>query len=199
MLLTAMFMASCYWSPVPLDTPLNRPWSDNITTFGEALFSRVPDLPLDMIPSAIPIVDRCWCDFSTGFFEPFNSTRWEWNSVERLGISLERQLAARNASVALEEEVHGTEGEAAVETSNAIAGYSVLSSAMSTLQHKLGFAPANSSAPDAPFEPTSIAQLFTPATTSDSTPRTASKVWTEYDLRPYGFDMIIDLSWPLSP
>ena len=202
MLLTAMFMASCYWSPVPLDTPLSRPWSDNITTFGEALLSIVPDLPLDMNPSAIPIVDRCWCDFSTGFFEPFNSTRWEWNSVERLRVSLERQLAARNSSAPLLEDAGDAEGEGVAEAANGTAGFGVLSSAMSTftaVQQRLGLVPANLSALDATSEPPPIAQLFASASANDSTARTLSKVWREYDLRPYGFDMIVDLGWPQSP
>ena len=97
-LLSAMFMSSCYWPPVPIDTPLNTPWSDNITTFGDALFSRIPDLPVDLVPASIPIVDRCWCELSMGFFEPFNSTRWEWNTVEKLREELVQRMVTRNAN-----------------------------------------------------------------------------------------------------
>ena len=94
-----MFMASCYWSPVPIDTPLNTPWSDNITTFADALLSRIPNIPTDMIPTAVPIVDRCWCDFSGGLFEPFNTTRWEANSVEKLARELEVRMSEEASRV----------------------------------------------------------------------------------------------------
>lgn len=206
MLLTAMFMASCYWPPVSLDTPLSKPWSDNITTFGEALLSRVPELPLDMIPATIPIVDRCWCDFSMGFFEPFNSTRWEWNSVEKLRVDLARQVAARNTNLTLSEEgydVDVNEDEESVPVrSNATLGYSVLSGAMSTLnavQNKLGFANPNSSVPAASSSTPPIVQLTSPPATKDTVARTLSTLWREYDLRSYGFDMVVDLRWPQSP
>lgn len=200
MLLTAMFMASCYWPPVSLDTPLSRPWSDNVTTFGDALLSRIPDLPADLVPAAVPIVDRCWCDFSMGFFEPFNSTRWEWNSVEKLRRELEQKLVDRGVNVsrpAVEAPVK-KEDEPATQL-NATSGFSMFSSAASTLaavQRRLGFPRANSTAAGTPPDTPPPIVYSSRAAENDTYPGSLLK---EYDLRPYGFDMIVDLSWPHWP
>lgn len=209
MLLTAMFMASCYWPPVSIDTPLGKPWSDNITTFGEALLSRVPDLPADLIPAAIPVVDRCWCELSMGFFEPFNSTRWEWSSVEKLKTELEQRWADRgtNSSLSATETAEWEDG--LVVKSNAASGFSVLSSAASTfsaVQRKLGL----SNVPNLAANSTATSTIDVPPNTpppmtyslraaEDDVNADLGSFFKQYDLRPYGFDMIVDLSWPRSP
>ncbi|EKM48970.1 uncharacterized protein PHACADRAFT_214562 [Phanerochaete carnosa HHB-10118-sp] len=209
MLLSAMFMASCYWPPISLDTPLSKPWSDSITTFGEALLSRVPDLPADLIPAAMPIADRCWCELSMGFFEPFNSTRWEWSSVEKLKTELEQRWTDRgmNNSQSATETLD-LEDNSAVK-SNATSGFSVLSSTAGTfsaVQRKLGLSngldiAANSTAtstvdvpPDTP--PPMTYSLRAAENEANAEPGSFFK---QYDLRPYGFDMIVDFSWPRSP
>ena len=92
-LMTAMFLSSCYWPPVPLETSLSTPWSPNITTYSEALLSLVPDIPPEIMPTEIPIVEHCWCDIASGkFFEPFNITKWEMISVERLKEEVVRRI-----------------------------------------------------------------------------------------------------------
>ncbi|THU90749.1 hypothetical protein K435DRAFT_830088 [Dendrothele bispora CBS 962.96] len=94
-LLGTLFLSSCYWQPFPLDTPLSKPWSENITTFAEALNATLSPSYSGPIPSVIHLVDRCWCDVSTGsFFEPFNVTHWELSSVYKLKDRLERQQPA---------------------------------------------------------------------------------------------------------
>ncbi|KAI0932690.1 hypothetical protein AcW1_000261 [Taiwanofungus camphoratus] len=92
-----MFMSFCYWPPVPLESALAVPWSENVTTFADALLSVLPDLPGELKPADIPIVDRCWCEITTkGLFEPFNVTRWEVNSVLRLKEDLEKKMQTKN-------------------------------------------------------------------------------------------------------
>jgi len=91
-LLTTLFISSCYWQPFPLDSPLATPWSENITTFAEALNATLMPNYSQPLPNVIRAADRCWCDFSAGgLFEPFNISRWEHVSVERLREQLERQ------------------------------------------------------------------------------------------------------------
>ncbi|KAJ3713575.1 hypothetical protein C8R42DRAFT_684383 [Lentinula raphanica] len=91
-LLTTLFVSTCYWSPIPLDSPLSVPWADNITTFGEALISTLSPSYSKPLPTMIHPADRCWCDLSTaGFFESFNTSQWEKLSIEKLRNSLERQ------------------------------------------------------------------------------------------------------------
>ena len=93
LLLTAMFVSTCYWPPLPIDTPLVRPWAENVTTFADGLRVLMPNVPVEKIPTTIPIADRCWCDLSGGFFNPINTTKWEELSVARLRSSIEREMA----------------------------------------------------------------------------------------------------------
>lgn len=95
-LLSAMFVSSCYWPPVPLESPLTVPWSENITTYADALVALLPTLPEAMKPANVPMLDRCWCDIpSAGAFIPFNVTRWEQQSVLRLKGELEEKMKSR--------------------------------------------------------------------------------------------------------
>ena len=89
-LLTTLFVSSCYWQPFPIDSPLTTPWSDNITTFAQALNATIADSSRPF-PTVMRAVDRCWCDFSAGgLFEPFNVSHWEYLSVQRLHHEMER-------------------------------------------------------------------------------------------------------------
>ncbi|KAI0374563.1 hypothetical protein BV20DRAFT_1033355 [Pilatotrama ljubarskyi] len=97
-LLSTMYISLCYWPPVPIDTPLVRPWSQNITTFADALRYKMPDLPQEKFPDMIPIEEHCWCDVSSGAFVPVNLTKWEEASVNRLVDNLEKDIAAERAA-----------------------------------------------------------------------------------------------------
>jgi hypothetical protein len=91
-LLSTLFVSSCYWQPFPTDSPLTVPWSENITTFSEALNSTSMPNYSYALPTVIRAVDRCWCDFSMGsFWEPFNVSQWEYLTVQRVRRDLERQ------------------------------------------------------------------------------------------------------------
>ncbi|KAI0033717.1 hypothetical protein K488DRAFT_16610, partial [Vararia minispora EC-137] len=88
LLLSALFVSSCHWSPVPLDTPLSRPFIQpwgNATTFGEALQLPIfKSLPEEHPPTTIRFLDRCWCDITIkGLFEPFDILAWELASVRK--------------------------------------------------------------------------------------------------------------------
>ncbi|KAI0809214.1 hypothetical protein BC629DRAFT_1483287 [Irpex lacteus] len=207
-LLTALFMASCYWPPVPIDTPLDRPWSDNITTFAEALISRMPNLPLEMIPSTIQIADRCWCDFSEGFFEPFNTTQWEVNSVEGLKRQLERQIREKSGAGLVDANSQNNAPTLQAEFENR---YKAFSSSFKTMWDKINL--SSYSSPNLPTnttlspedanevihaEPPSLPPATPTLSLSTSAPsalQTIASLWKEYDLRPYGFDMVVDLRW----
>ncbi|KAE9409373.1 hypothetical protein BT96DRAFT_591204 [Gymnopus androsaceus JB14] len=91
-LLATLFISTCYWSPISLDSALSEPWADNITTFGEALSFTLGPSYSKPLPTVFQPADRCWCDISTdGFFEPFSTSQWERLSVQKLKDSLERQ------------------------------------------------------------------------------------------------------------
>ncbi|KAI0793325.1 hypothetical protein C8Q75DRAFT_874003 [Abortiporus biennis] len=193
-LMTAMFLSSCYWPPAPINTALSTPWSDNITTFAEALLSRMPELPSSMVPSEIPIVDHCWCDLTSGsIFEPYNMTKWEVDSVERLKARLETQLK----EIAKE----GT-NETTVPIDQTAQHSNPVSEPGLTWDSIWDAVWPFASRSGEPKEKT-------PATTSvvkeplllsnyTVTRRGLSLLRKEYDLRPYGFDLVVDFGWSRS-
>ncbi|KAL1749137.1 hypothetical protein HDZ31DRAFT_59724 [Schizophyllum fasciatum] len=83
-LISTIFVSSCYWQPLPIDSPLTVPWADNVTTFADALRATIAADHRRLrrpFPAYIRPLDRCWCDLSGGLLEPFNVSRWERNSV----------------------------------------------------------------------------------------------------------------------
>jgi len=150
-------------------------------------------------PTVIRLTDRCWCDFSSGsFFEPFNVSAWEYASVKKF----KKELLfgkEREAERDREREARGNEVESERDSEN------------------MDLAAATSTSPKAPtpgkgFEslrsvfwraPPSAQELPDPSPSSFST-ETPSKdnrrsiaPW-EFDLEPYGFDLVLDLKWTRS-
>ncbi|KAL1720958.1 hypothetical protein EV715DRAFT_288879 [Schizophyllum commune] len=89
-LISTIFLSSCYWQPLPIDSPLTVPWSAEITTFRDALRAALGDDydPALPIPQYIRPLDRCWCDLTGGMLEPFNVSQWERDSVMALRFEL---------------------------------------------------------------------------------------------------------------
>ncbi|KZV77466.1 hypothetical protein PENSPDRAFT_1921 [Peniophora sp. CONT] len=99
LLLSALFVSSCHWSPVTFDEPLSRPLigkHHNATTFGDALALSLDTIhlsvPEENLPSIIRLQDRCWCDPGVStLFEPFDILRWELSSVVRTALDIQKQ------------------------------------------------------------------------------------------------------------
>ncbi|KAI0757384.1 hypothetical protein C8Q80DRAFT_1282358 [Daedaleopsis nitida] len=225
-LLTAMFMSTCYWPPIPIETPLVRPWSENVTTFADALHLMLPSLPPEKVPSTIPVADRCWCDLSNGFFASFNTTKWEELSVVRLKDSLEREMTAEKKArerdeceAAAGEEVAQSlacndgqkESDAPVPTPKPGIRLTLpelyIWQAFQALRPKSTHASAPPSTtssvedPQPPEEPSSTTELSTgsAAPTTTTGPGEYKKpplLRREYDLRRFGFAMVLDFGWP---
>lgn len=78
----------------------------NTTTSSSTTPSSVLDTILIPVDATIPLLERCWCDFtlgllgtgSTGFFSPFDVTAWEMGSYAR-----EQRRRARRAQKEAEE------------------------------------------------------------------------------------------------
>ncbi|TBU34843.1 hypothetical protein BD311DRAFT_793190 [Dichomitus squalens] len=228
-LLTAMFMSTCYWPPVPIETPLVQPWSENVTTFADALHLMMPNLPEERMPSTIPVADRCWCDFSNGFFAPFNATKWDELSVVRLKDSLEKDIAAEKKESDRQRCERGEGEDATVSAACADvpgelqSNVSVLATAQNgsesegrphfwnifrPFKRTPTLPPTNASSDEA-----DSASLPAPAASPNATsavptdsrePQESAqqsvppKPWLrrEYDLRQYGFAMVLDFGWP---
>ena len=225
-LLTAMFMSTCYWPPIPIQTPLVRPWAENVTTFADALHLMMPNLPEEKIPSTMPVADRCWCDLSNGFFASFNTTKWEEQSVIRLKDTLEKEMTAEEEERERQECKIG-EGEGVaystacaeiLDRHQANATTPATAFPQSYLERrpyiwdmfrafKFASTPStlnDSSTNDTNTPPTSAS---TPDASHPSMPDVKKTIpfrspaplpWLrrEYDLRQFGFAMVLDFGWP---
>ncbi|KAN0138560.1 hypothetical protein V8E53_003548 [Lactarius tabidus] len=184
-LLTALFLSSCYWQPVPLTSTVSSAWTTNATfaTILDSLLSSPIAAPL---PAVIRLADRCWCDVSSShLFEPFDIARWELASVEQLKEELERDSARiqQLSSSADEAEPPNQPGDDDSSTQSP----SLESNLTSQTATPSEPSPEPNSTPETP------AGLLTgpPVVSSVDLPLLRRK----YDLRPYGFSMILDFGW----
>lgn len=203
--LTALFLSSCYWQPVTLDTPLYRPWNDNITTFGHALKVMLPqNFTLDA--PVVQFVDRCWCDVTNKvFFQPFNVTQWEVDSlkfyvedvVRQQKKEAEKMKPATDATVSQSMNVTQAPAEPALLRSDII---SLCKIALS--RWKFVFTPPNESPDSVTPSMTPLPSQTTPPLSEPSTGYTPlrdqrSLPWwqREYSLHPYGYDIVFEFGW----
>lgn len=205
-LLTTLFVSSCYWQPFPLDSPLSTPWADNITTFAEALNATITPNYFKPLPDVMRTVDRCWCDFSAGgFFEPFNVSHWEHVSVQRLKDDLEHQQKAEDAVSQTTEKVNiATETSLMPRTPAPAPSVARAQNAniIGIDYWALFFYPLYSR-PNYRSErvaPTSESSTPRPPSSSSSKSPPHSNtnlplIRKEYDLRPYGLGILIDFGW----
>ncbi|KAI0733944.1 hypothetical protein C8Q72DRAFT_503412 [Fomitopsis betulina] len=231
-MLSALFMSSCYWPPVPLESTLSTPWADNITTYADALASMIPNLPEDMKPADVPMLDRCWCDLTdTSLFQQFNVSDWERRSILRLKERLEVQLKESGVETPVESEPEPEptgipseendeapttlhEGPTTQSTDEPRSRLSGVWNKVSAWPFSRKSQPSDAPSADATPIPARGSQ-WNRAKTDDYTPhvrrmsdivdsvthtRTIRPSPTnilrkEYDLRPYGFDVVLDFSW----
>lgn len=209
-LLTALFVSSCYWQPLSLDTPLAVPWSENITTFSEALNATISSSYTKPLPSTLRAVDRCWCDLQGGLFEPFNVTRWEHASVKRLKDDLEKKQRAEEAAITQEvQELRKKEKEMlkrdpADSTIRYTKDYGtrLLWNMLTPLRSKSANSSSTNITDPVVVEVANDSTDSMASTAPDMHGRVDSKavldyplIRPEYDLRPFGLDMLIDFRW----
>jgi len=194
-LLTTLFVSSCYWQPFPITNPLSTSWSENVTTFAEALNASLTNTDVQL-PSVMRVVDRCWCDFSNGdLFEPYNVTNWERISVERLREDLERKNKVEDTQSVAGGDIgklapnEGEISQAAACESRSPARR--LRSIFDPLYRK----PRRSHAPPPLQPPQDIPKDKSPEPTSNEN---LPLIRREYDLRPHGLGIIIDFGWTRS-
>jgi len=165
------------------------------------------------LPDVMRTVDRCWCDFSAGgFFEPFNVSRWEHVSVQRLKNDLENQQKAEETVA----QIQKTEGISLPTPTSQMPRTAAPAPAPSAADHpkNMIMGVTNYWALFYPFSrgnETGSRRTSPPAETSivhgSSLPRPEAKVSgshsnanlplirKEYDLRPYGVGILIDFGW----
>lgn len=212
-LLSTMYVSLCYWPPVPTDTPLAQPWAENITTFADAIRHRMPTLPPEKVPAMIAVEEHCWCDVSSGAFSPVNLTKWEEASVNRLVENLEFVIAAEKEADR-KRQCEVVDGE--LKTNGTSCDDELQSSAprkrrrprfpILDLLELLGLAPAKHPFPlkaandsSIPEERETTADVVTPPDAHLEKP-SVRLPWLrrEYDLRRFGFAMVLDFGWSSS-
>ena len=188
-LLTALFLSSCYWQPVPFTSPVSSAWATNATfaTILDSLLSSPIAAPL---PAVIRLADRCWCDVSSShLFEPFDIARWELASVEQLKEELERDAARIQQLSSSTDEAElvnkPDEGDSGTQSPS--------------LESNLTSQTAMPSEPlPATVEPSSIIEIPARSPSLNGPPVVSNNLplfRRKYDLRPYGFSVILDFGW----
>jgi len=200
-LLTALFLSSCYWQPIPLDSSLSSSWATN-ATFATVLTAALSSSVTVPLPAVIRLADRCWCDVSSSrLFEPFDIARWERTSVEQLKEEIERdaasaaQLSSGDGELgSLNKNGHnssaasgtGSIAESQISVSELPSHTSILST--STEPSSIGPPIEQSSTHQIPGPPSSNGPPVVPSVDLPLFRR-------KYDLRPYGFSLILDFGW----
>jgi hypothetical protein len=165
-------------------------------TFATALTAALSSSITAPLPAVIRLADRCWCDVSSSrLFEPFDIALWERTSVEQLKEEVERDAARA-------EQLSST-GSATTEPgllNDLDNGPPTDNSTMSTVQsHLLDSTPHTSAASKTPTEQSSTLPVPAGSPLSNEPPVVSSVdlplLRRKYDLRPYGFSMILDLGW----
>lgn len=196
--LTALFLSSCYWQPTPIDSPLSAPWSENITTFSQAFDAMVPaNITIDK-PDVVQLLDRCWCDISSAsFFKPFNMTKWESDSLAAFIGEAVREQQAQIATPTFEAEKESSNSSVSqmvATTNDSNPPSNSIRRALRSFFTKSLSAKAN--------EPTLLVEpVVNDTVTMDMIKHTQTPVpklpWyqREYNLQPYGFDVTFEWGW----
>jgi hypothetical protein len=202
-LLTALFLSSCYWQPIPLTSSVSSSWDANATfaTTLSAALSVSPSIPL---PAVIRLADRCWCDVSASrLFEPFDIARWERTSVEQLKEEVERSAASAEKLSSSEGQtdspnhcpvspswINSTTStvESQLSASQLLSHATTLSTTLETSSTAVPDDQSSTPQQNAPKSPFSNGPPVTPSVDLPLLRR-------KYDLRSYGFSMILDFGW----
>ncbi|KZT23759.1 hypothetical protein NEOLEDRAFT_1095451 [Neolentinus lepideus HHB14362 ss-1] len=225
-LLTALFMSSCYWQPVSIDSPLAAPWSENVTTFSDAWDVTLTNVSVPK-PAVMHLTDRCWVDWSLGgIFNPFNVTEWERASIAKLKFDLMKEAKQKRDGESVSEPPDTSsddsteQGDSSADhfaaTSSSDSRNQTVASAASLSRARLGAMlrditalmwrrrggevarePAETSSP-AVDDSTPIARADSTSEPLTLATSQPNLPWLrrEYSMRPYGFDIIFDLGWP---
>ena len=188
-LLTALFLSSCYWQPIPLTSSVSSSWATN-ASFATVITAALSSSIATPLPAVIRLADRCWCDVSSSrLFEPFDIARWERASVEQLKEEIERDAACA------EQLLSGVSEPSSLDDLNSSPPATndreaVVESQLTSPKPSSTEAPAEeNSAPQIPPVPPSL--NGPPVVPSMDLPLLRRK----YDFRPYGFSLILDFGW----
>lgn len=213
-LLTALFASSCYWQPLPSDSPLTYPLG-NATTFAEALnasytqiFAPAPIAPPPPMPHAVQLIDRCWCAVGASarsIFDPVDLVKWERDSVERTVRRMGKKNQRPDVEAVEEQENGVADSQSQEHSPEESSAQHDRRTRLRHLLHRLrdivGLFPPRTAAPTRLETTASPSQSSAQApSSSESEPPTTPPtplplLRREYNLHPYGFDMVLDFGW----
>ena len=154
------------------------------------------------LPTVMRAVDRCWCDFSMGgLWEPFNVSQWEYLTVQRVRRDLERQqkdadaiLVANVSQIPMStNDTMGAPNQTLLSPSNSTVSTSTFWSWFINFPR----GPQHASTVETrETNPSLLVEVqSTTSTPQTMTPSNLPFIRQEYDLRPYGVGLIVDMSW----
>jgi hypothetical protein len=172
-------------------------WDTN-ATFVTALSAALSISPSVPLPAVIRLADRCWCDVSAPrLFEPFDIARWERASVDQLKDEVERDAARAKQLSSSQGQTDSPNGTSCCSPLGINRTTSTVESVFQLLSHTSTL----STSPEATSTADPADQSSTPAEPQlpNGVPVTPSVdlplIRRKYDLRSYGFSMILDFGW----
>ncbi|EAU92962.2 hypothetical protein CC1G_03749 [Coprinopsis cinerea okayama7 len=150
------------------------------------------------LPTMIRPVDRCWCDLTSGgFFQPFNVSNWEHQSVTRLKNELERAQAEVLASTNTSDASTPMFMPAQNDRQCCVQGSSPLAQWIRRLKMPSfkEIWSRHQAKGDANSDPQPEPEPPAPQPQHKLIGSSLSFLQRDFDLRPYGLDLIIDFSW----
>jgi hypothetical protein len=202
--------------------------SSNLTTFRDALLTSLaerPELLASFVASLnasngseprVPLLQRGWLNLprDRSIFSPFNVTHWELQSVEAFAAQLKREAAQERSGSSETDDVPdpaegGDAGNAGAaddsvppERTDALYRWTQ-HFMLPAFQHwtadmtRRAPAPSPGASPDADGQPSPESP---PAPDTEEVARkTLPWLRREYDLKPYGIDVILDFGWARTP
>ena len=156
------------------------------------------------LPTVMRAVDRCWCDFSMGsFWEPFNVSHWEYLTVQRVRRDLECQQKDANAVLTanITQIPMSTNDNMSLPIQTLVSPSNSTVSTYTFWSRLMNFPRGSQHASTEETRETEPSSL--PVETQNSTtgapqtmrPSNLPFIRQEYDLRPYGVGLIVDLGW----
>jgi len=144
-------------------------------------------------------VDRCWCDFTGSFFEPFDISHWEYLSVHKVTQDFERRRKAAATSETMSSNkgsslpVYDTDKDSSL--SQILWNILFFPFSLETFTNRVDSPSVLLPKPDKAGTTASIGTVLPPESSPTAGASRKYSLGWGYDLRPYGLGLVVDLSW----
>ena len=158
---------------------------------------------LESTPPIVRVADRCWCDFASGLFEPYDVQKWERDSIQRAVAQIEKKWTqslepdndiSANATTTTEPSPLEFQQTSVTPTVLGIRNetlFSIIRSLFSKRSNKTE--PSPISTPTDKTTPPAVPTESSPV--EPSIPAELLLAPGQLDMRPFGFELIFDFRW----